>query len=242
VKDQVLAMNAAMFFNILAINMEGNPPLSTDKTIMKQLHELGLKPGTAFDLNKLDPLIVKGIQKSVKSAQHQIQDYSQHAGTVINGWKILRTGDYGTNYLKRAYVALDGLGANLPEDAIYMMAEIDKDGESFTGENNYVIHFAKDELPPVNGFWSLTMYNNKLFFVDNPLNRFSVGQRNNFKYNPDGSLDIYIQKLTPGADKEANWLPAPKGHFILCLRLYWPKKAALNDWWNPPPVEYDITS
>jgi hypothetical protein len=142
-----------------------------------------------------------------------------------NGWTAVTKdiGVYGTRYLDRATITAIGLGANRPQDAIYPTSEADPAGHPYSGANKYVLHFDKGMTPPVDGFWSLTMYNAKYFFVDNPLNRYTLSPRNALKYNPDGSLDLYIQAQNPGKDKESNWLPAPQGQFILMMRLYWPK-------------------
>ena len=136
--------------------------------------------------------------------------------------------------------ALQRLGANRPQDAVYPTSEGDADGKPYSGENKYVMHFNKGEMPPVDGFWSLTMYNGEYFFVENPLNRYNVSSRSKFKTNPDGSVDVYIQNESPGKDKEANWLPAPKDKFVLMLRLYWPKEkppSILDGSWKIPPVK-----
>jgi hypothetical protein len=128
--------------------------------------------------------------------------------------------------------------ANRPADACYPVTEVDADGKPLDGANRYLIRFAgKDDLPPVNGFWSLTMYNAEYFFVANPLNRYTLSQRDKLQANADGSIDLYIQKDSPGKEKEANWLPAPEGKFILMLRLYWPKEAFLDGTWKPPAVK-----
>jgi hypothetical protein len=113
----------------------------------------------------------------------------------------------------------------------------DREGRRLNGGNHYVLHFAKGELPPVKAFWSLTMYNDKLFFAENPLNRYSLGGRDPLKLNPDGSLDLYLQHESPGAEKIDNWLPAPEGDFELALRLYWPEEAALSGKWKPSAVK-----
>ena len=152
-----------------------------------------------------------------------------------------KTGLYGTDYLQRALITAIGLGANRPQDAIYPVSEVDKDGKPYSGANNnkYVMHFAKGETPPVNAFWSLTMYDTQYFFVANPLNKYTVSPRNALKYNPDGSLDVYVQNQSPGAEWEANWLPAPADRFILMLRMYWPKEqdpSIVNGSWKVPPV------
>jgi hypothetical protein len=140
------------------------------------------------------------------------------------------------HYLKRAIVTQVGLGANLPEDAIYPLNLADGTGKPLDGANAYTIHFDKDAIPPVQAFWSITLYDPQGFQVANGLNRFAVSSWMPFKHSPDGSLDLYFQNQSPGADKEANWLPAPKGPFNLTMRLYAPKSDALTGKWNPPPV------
>jgi hypothetical protein len=146
-------------------------------------------------------------------------------------------GVYGNYYLKRAIVAQLGLGANLPEDAIYPLNLADDSGKPLDGLNQYTIHFEKGAAPPVRAFWSLTLYDSDGFQVANVLNRFAVSSWMPFNYNADGSLDLYFQSHTPGKDKEANWLPAPKGPFNLTMRLYSPEAAALTGKWNPPPIK-----
>jgi hypothetical protein len=161
-------------------------------------------------------------------------------GTTVNGWNIAvdSIGTYGTSYRRRAIVALAGLGANLPEDAIYPAAFVDGEGKPLDGSNKYVVHFEKGKTPPADAFWSLTMYDNEGFQVPNALNRFAIGDRDRLKFNDDGSLDIYVQAEPPGADKEANWLPAPKsGSMGPTLRIYAPRAEALNGTWTPPPFK-----
>jgi hypothetical protein len=145
-------------------------------------------------------------------------------------------GVYGNYYLKRAIVAQVGLGANLPEDAIYPLNIRDKNGKPLTGANKYVLHFAKSRIPPAAAFWSVTLYDLDGFPVANPLNRFAVSSWMPFHYNSDGSLDLYFQNQSPGAGKEANWLPTPKGPFNLTMRVYAPKNEALTGEWSPAPI------
>lgn len=158
----------------------------------------------------------------------------------INGWGFTtKTGIYGTDYLMRALVTAIGLGANRPQDAVYPTSLKDANGSAYDGANKYVIRFDKGETPPVEGFWSITMYNDQYFFVANPINRYSISLRQNLKANADGSIDLYVQKDSPGADKESNWLPAPDGKFILMLRMYWPNEtdpSILDGSWTIPPV------
>ena len=145
-------------------------------------------------------------------------------------------GVYGNYYLKRAIIAAVGLGANVPEDAIYPFNLGDESGRPLDGANKYVIHFEKGDMPPVSAFWSVTLYDSEGYQVPNALNRFAISSWMPWKHNGDGSLDLYFQNESPGKDKEANWLPAPKAPFNLTMRLYAPKSEALTGKWNPPPV------
>jgi hypothetical protein len=193
-------------------------------------------------MSKLDPAVAKALQRVPKLAFEKIMAHFKEAGVITNGWVFTtKTGIYGTDYLNRALITAIGLGANRPQDAVYPTSEMDADGKPYDGTNKYVIHFDKSEpLPPVNGFWSLTMYDAEYFFVANPLNRYTLSQRNKFKANEDGSVDLYIQNENPGKDKESNWLPAATGRFILMLRLYWPKEtppSILDGTWKPPIVK-----
>ncbi|MFO0875037.1 MAG: DUF1214 domain-containing protein [Phycisphaerales bacterium] len=162
------------------------------------------------------------------------------SGRRENGWMFsTKMGVYGTDYLNRALVTAIGLGANRPQDAVYPTSETDADGQPYMGSNRYVMRFEKGQFPPVNGFWSLTMYNADFFFVDNPLNRYTLSARNKFNVAADGSVTLYLQHENPGPDKEANWLPAPKERFIPMLRLYWPKEtppSIIDGSWKIPAI------
>jgi len=157
---------------------------------------------------------------------------------LVNGWNVSRKviGSYGTDYYSRGTVAFFGLGANLKEDAIYPSCFFDKDGNQLNGANKYVLRFDKGRTPPANAFWSLTLYDPQGYFVDNPINRYTLGDRSKLKVNPDGSVNIYIQKDNPGNDKASNWLPTPDGDFNLIMRVYWPKEEMLNKNWEPSAV------
>lgn len=237
VRDQVNAMIAKDYFNTLAVLLKENPPTKADAAIVKKMAKLGLEPGQPYDLSKQDADVAKGLDASVKAGQEAIMAHEKKAGVDKNGWLFsTQTGKYGTDYVQRAFVAAIGLGANLPQDAIYPTAKVDDKGEKLNGANRYTIHFAKGQLPPVKGFWSLTMYDDKYFFTENALNRYTVSPRNDLQKNQDGSIDLYIQHESPGKDKESNWLPAPEGDFILMFRFYWPESALINGKWSPPGV------
>jgi len=161
-----------------------------------------------------------------------------HACQSRHGWSMSTDtmGVYGNYYLKRAIVAQVGLGANLPEDAIYPLNLGDESGKPLDGANNYKIHFDKGTTPPADAFWSITLYDHEGFQVANSLNRFAVSSWMPFAYNADGSLDLYFQNGSLAAEKQPNWLPVPKGPFNLTMRVYAPKSEALTGKWNPPPV------
>ena len=145
-------------------------------------------------------------------------------------------GAYGNSYLKRTLVALTGLGANLPEDAVYLQNICDAEREPLNGLNKYALHFAKDEIPPMNGFWSITLYDKDGYPTINALDRNALGDHDNLECNADGSLDLYFQHESPGKNKESNWLPAPKGDFTMMMRLYAPKIEVLDGRWVPPAI------
>ena len=190
-------------------------------------------------LDKLDPAVQEALKDIPKLGFEKIMAHFA-AGKAINGWLFTtKTGLYGTEYLQRALITAIGLGANRPQDAIYPTSEVDATGQPYNGANKYVMHFAKGQTPPVNGFWSLTMYNAEYFFYGNNLNRYTLSARNDLKKNADGSVDLYLQHESPGPDKESNWLPAPADKFILMLRLYWPKEtppSILDGTWKIPGV------
>jgi hypothetical protein len=240
VREQVNMMDAATYFSTLASLMKDNPPAKADAPMVEKMAKIGIVPGKVFDIGKLDPAVAKGLQDVPKLAQKDIMGYFKKAGIEVNGWQIMtKTGLYGTDYLQRAFVTAIGLGANRPQDAVYPTSEVDGAGKPYDGANKYVMHFPKGQTPPARGFWSLTMYDAGYFFVANPLNRYNLSPRNALKYNADGSVDLYLQKDSPGKDKESNWLPAPAGKFILMLRLYWPQETApsiLDGTWRPPAV------
>lgn len=237
VRDQVNNLPAKEYFNRLALLMKNNPPTKQDSAMVAKMAKLGIKPGQDYDLSKMDKEVAAGLEESVKLAQQKIMDHMKKAGVDKNGWTYsTKTGIYGTDYLQRAFITAVGLGANRPQDAIYPTATVDGKGEKLDGKNNYTIHFAKGGLPPVKGFWSLTMYDDKYFFTENALNRYTLSARNDLKKNDDGSIDLYIQHESPGKDKESNWLPAPKGEFILMMRFYWPEESLIKGTWNPPAV------
>jgi len=246
VREQVNKMDATSYFKLLAELLKTNPPTAEDAPMVARLAQIGIVPGQDFDASKLDPVVSRDLQGVPKPAQEKIMGWLKGAAaagdaTRVNGWFFsTTTGTYGTNYIQRALITAIGLGANRPQDAIYPTSEADADGKPYSGADKYVMHLDQGQAPPVDGFWSLTMYDAEYFFYPNPRDRYTLSQRNELKANPDGSVDLYVQHESPGQDRESNWLPAPEGKFILMLRLYWPKEkdpSILNGSWKIPPVK-----
>jgi hypothetical protein len=242
VREQVNAIDTTTYFSLLANLLEKNPPAAADAPLVEKMAKIGIVPGQKFDTSKLSPAVIADLPSIPKKGLGAIVAQEKSGGMkVVNGWLVsLNTGDYGTDYLQRAFITVVGLGANLPQDAVYPLTTVDSQGEKLNGANRYVLRFPKEQTPPVQGFWSLTMYDANYFFVNNPLNKYTVSPRNELQYKSDGSLDIYIQNQSLGKEKEANWLPAPEGDFILMLRMYWPKDQApsiLDGSWQPPAPE-----
>lgn len=236
--DQVKKMDSIAYFTKLAALLKLNPPPAADAPALALLAKIGIVPGQDFDPAKLDPAVRKGLEPTLKIALEKLTEASKHAGKPVNGWYVppMNVGDFGTDYSLRAVVALIGLGANIAADAIYPNAFTDGEGKPLNGANRYVVHFDKGQTPPANAFWSLTMYDAQSFFVENPLKRYNIAGWMPLKTNKDGSLDVIVQKDSPGKGKEANWLPAPEGDFSITMRVYWPKPEMLDGAWTPPPV------
>jgi hypothetical protein len=237
-KTQVDTMPVDRYFAYAAELLKVNPPHITDQPMIDQLKKIGIERGKSFDLSKVDPAVQTGLMSAAEDAHKLMEWETPRLARVVNGWQMNTTtmGVYGNDYLKRAIVAAIGLGANVPQDAIYPFNLVDETGKPLDGANSYVLHFDKAGAPPARAFWSVTLYDSEGYQVPNPLNRFAVSSWMPWKYNLDGSLDLYFQNESPGTDKEANWLPAPKGPFNLTMRLYAPKLDALTGKWNPPPV------
>jgi hypothetical protein len=236
---EVIKLNAKKFYTIFAKALKLNPPANIDSDILKDLKRIGIEQGKDFDQEKVPQEIMNYLNVAMKKAINLINGKINSIGKIVNGWDIaLDIGKYGKDYLKRAIVAKIGIGANLPEDAVYPTAFKDSLGNILNGKKNYVIHFDKDDLPPTtNAFWSITLYNQSSFLVPNSINRYALGDRDDIKFNDDGSLDIYIQNKPPEKNFTSNWLPAPTGNFNLTMRIYWPKKSVINGTWAPPKIK-----
>jgi hypothetical protein len=235
--DQVDKMDAATFFALFAELMKTNPPHTNDYPILARMKRIGIEPGKSFSLAAASPEVQEFLRAAPPKALKQIKETFHKSGILANGWRTNLTaiGNYGTDYLHRASIAYAALCANTIEDAVYPTAFADANGQPFRSDQRYVLRFDKNQIPPVRGFWSLTM---RQLFADNPIDRYAIGDRDKPKFNPDGSLDLYIQRKSPGTNRESNWLPAPSnGPFTMNLRLYWPKLDVLDGSWAPPPVK-----
>ncbi len=237
-KAQVDAMPAEKFFAYGAELMKLHPPHLTDEPMIAVMKRIGIEPGKSFDIATVEPAVRSALESAPEDAQKAMQWKLATLARVVNGWSMNTDtmGVYGNYYLKRAIVAQIGLGANLPEDAIYPINLADETGKPLDGANKYIIHFEKGATPPARSFWSVTLYDQEGFQVANPLDRFALSSWMPFHYNADGSLDLFFQNESPGADDQANWLPAPKGPFNLTMRLYSPSTEALTGRWSPPAV------
>jgi hypothetical protein len=236
---QVDSMAAGKYFAYAAELLKVNPPHATDQPIVARMQQIGMEPGKSFDLGKADPAVTRALERAAPDALKAMRAKIPTLARIVNGWQMNTDtmGVYGNYYLKRAVVALFGLGANLPEDAVYPLNIGDENGQPLTGANRYVLHFAQNEIPPAQAFWSVTLYDEHGFPTANDLKRNAVGDRDALKFNADGSLDLYIQHASPGAAKESNWLPAPAKDFNLTMRVYSPRGEVTDGRWAPPAVK-----
>ena len=235
--QQVRAMDATTFWSLFGELWQANPPHNFDYPMLHRMARLGLETSQPIDLDALPSQSREALTRAVQLGQQRIDDYWANPARIRNGWwfDLQPLGYWGSFYLMRATVAWWAIGANIPEDALYPLGMIDDTGQPLDGANNYVLHFAEGELPPVDGFWSLSMYDSQMFQVANPIDRFAIGDRDELAFNEDGSLSLYIQHESPGKDKESNWLPSPRsGGIIPIMRLYGPQQDAIVGRWDPP--------
>lgn len=229
------------FFTLLNFYLQFCPTHPSEKALMERFAKIGVGAGQTFDASKLSPETKKAIEGGIADAWAEFQDLvgRVNKGEVSSG-DVFGTREYlKNNYLYRMGAAVLGIYGNDKEEAIYPVYFVDGDKQKLDGRNRYTLRFAKGQLPPVNSFWSLTMYDQPAsLLVHNPINRYLLNSTMlpEFTFDDDGGLTLYIQNESPGKDKEANWLPAPKGPFSMVMRLYWPKAEALNGKWKQPPL------
>lgn len=239
------------FFDYLDVALQFAPVQENEKEIRAKLARIGVGPGRTFNFKDLSLEQKLEIGLGMKEGQRKVDEAVANVGKTINGWRVSGLpGDsahYNGDWLKRAVAAQAGIYGNDPEEATYPFTRVDSDGQTLDGSKyNYTLTFPAGQLPPVNSFWSLTMYDGKSqLLIENPINRYLINSPMlpAMKTNADGSLTLYIQNKSPGADKEANWLPAPNGPIYLVMRLYWPKTTppsilpAGEGTWQPPGLK-----
>lgn len=237
---ELIPLTGIKIYDEISDVLADNPPPKTDDNVVTKFKTIGIAAGKVPSTEANDTIRM-AFENGIVEGEKLIDEKVKNLGSNVNGWQInLNLGRYGTDYLLRAAIANSAIGANIPEEAVYPITLTDIDGKLLSGANKYVIHFNKDQFPPLKelGFWSVTLYNDILYLSDNPLNRYVIGDRTEgLKYNNDGSLDIYIQNENPGQDKESNWLPAPTGNFVLTLRMYMPQESILKGEYQPPAIQ-----
>lgn len=238
-KIQITKMDGKDFFAMAADLMKVEPPHITDVSMLERMKRLGIVEGESLDYAGADPVVQKALDAAPQTALKLIAWKAPRVSEVVNGWSmdVESVGVFGNNYLKRAVVADIGLGINQPQDAVYPISVSDGDGDPLdASQHGYVLHFDKDQIPPVDAFWSVTVYDTDGFQVPNSLNRFALSSWMAMNTNADGSLDLLFQPESPGAEKEANWLPTPKGPFNVTMRLYAPHREVTTGQWAPPAI------
>jgi hypothetical protein len=224
------------FFDQLPEVMKMVPPLPGEESIYGMIRSV---LDAAAEDSKIKETLVQTATAAERELIGPLFDFHNNGRPVGNGWTSPPNGArWGTDYLSRTATAKSNMYDNAPEETRYIYTDFDSTGQRLNGTNRYTVTFTNGQLPPVNGFWSLTLYNRQHFFEPNGLNRFSLGTKSkSLKFNPDGSLRLYYQHQSPGPDKETNWVPAPEDEFSLYIRAYWPKAEILEGRWTPPPVE-----
>ena len=233
-RRQVAELPALDFFELGAALMKVNRPHPTDWSVIGRMRRVGLAPGRGVPSG-----VTASLEMGAAAGLKRIREKVPAIARVTSGWQMSTdmVGTHGDFYLRRAATAMAGLGADQPDDAIFRLGTADADGRPVLAGNRYVLHFDRSELPPVGAFWSLRMYDADGGRVANPLGRFAIGDRDALAFNPDGSLDLWIQRECPGRGREPNWLPAPEsGTLGLTMRLYAPGAPEAAGRWNPPPV------
>lgn len=240
--DEVDNKDITTYLNEVMQLMLDNPGYPSDTPLFNKLKTIGIEPGGDFKLDQFNAQTQEMIKKvpAIVEGLFSKMTANPPSENLQNGWNVITSGlgEYGTAYFLRAYVTKIGYGANQPVDAIYPNSAVDIDGNTYNGSNKYVLHFDADHMPPVNGFWSLTMYDKKGFLVDNAIDRYNIGGMKDLTYNEDGSLDLIIQAEAPEKLK-SNWLPSPKAgeEFELTFRMYYPKESVLNRSYKMPGVK-----
>ena len=237
--DQIHSMDGAEFFTYAGQLMSEHSPHLVDQPMVARLARLGIEAGKPLQFDSLADDVRAALNSAPKAMLEKMRQVIPTLNPVVNGWSFATSGMgvYGTDYLFRAVITMVGLGANLVEDAVYPLLLHDSNGDPLVGDRSYVLHFGANQVPPVDAFWSVTMYDGEGFPATNDLERYAVGDRDPLEYNDDGSLDIYMSTEKPKNAPESNWLPAPAGPIGVTMRLYSPRPEVFDGGWVPPPVK-----
>jgi hypothetical protein len=237
--EQVAKMSPQEFLEVFTEATKKNPPHANDYPMLARMHRIGIAPGQPFDFARAPPEVQAALKAAPEAAKSRIDEAVARGSRIVNGWALPLNpiGTYGTDYAKRAGIARFGLGANTLEDAFYPSAGGKISAVPLDSDKRYVIRFPRGALPPARAFWSVSVYDERQTFPANPIDRFALGDRDPLVFGADGSLELYLQRQSPGPEREANWLPTPReGPFSVTMRLYWPKREATDGTWKPPEV------
>jgi hypothetical protein len=229
-------VNPATYYEELPVVMKEVPPLPGEEALYRWITSVWEAAAKNPDTKKA---LIESFVAAEKELVEPLFQFQYNGRAIGNGWTVpANAAEWGTDYLNRTAISKSSMYQNTAAETQYNLREFDSDGKRLDGNNQYTVTFAKGQVLPVKGFWSLTMYNEEKFFFPNPLNRFSLGTKNKtLKYAPDGSLTLYLGSKSPGKDDEANWIPAPDGPFSMILRLYWPETSVLSGAWLPPDLK-----
>jgi len=242
-QEQLSALGGRAFYKRLSKLLMRNPPQSWDSDIIAESSQIGFIAGQDFPFETLPSLTVDAMNAAPLAAHARISEAGrdvEHRQTVNNWWIHTHPGRYHTKYLERAAAAQQCITASLAEDIVCFHTLVDRNGDPLKGTKRYLITFRENCLPPVNSFWSLTIYDSTQHLIPNSVHRYAIRDRDRLRFAPDNSLSLYIQPDWPGESRDSNWLPAPKELFSLVLRMYWPKpQVAIGDWLPPTVIRVD---
>lgn len=232
-----LELSPEDFYNEFFHAWHANEPAPEDKKMLELLATAGIVQHQTSDFEALTPSVQSQLTAALSNKQRVYLDAFYKGEAQTDAWifNVERMGTWGVDYARRAYWAMWGLGANLVEDAVYGVSQLDSNLVQMTGDSVYRMHFDADELPPTSAFWSVTTYDNEGYLEENKFDRYSLGSNHDLSYNPDGSLDIYLSNVRPSG--VSNWTPTPVEEFKVLLRIYWPMDVVLEGKWSLPPIE-----
>ncbi len=237
VSRQVFDLSAQDYFTRLCGLLVDNPPHDVDVPLLARMAMLGIAPGATFSMAMFPAEIRDAINRGVQAGQKEIVATRNELGKQRNGWHVTRDiGRYGDRYAYRAAWTFYAAGGSLVQDAFQATTLVDCQGRKLDGQTAYVLRFSAGEHPPVHAFWSVTLYQPNFYLARNAIDRYALGSNDGLQIDRDGTLTIYIQRESPGRERESNWLPSPAGDFLLAMRLYWPKDVVGDGSWNPPAV------